>query len=194
MAAAANVSSTSASGGPRVFLTRTGYTGEAGYELFPPSGPGIQVWESLMALGGAVGIQPIGLGARDTLRLEKGFLLSGQDFTGQQTPLETNSAWVVKWDHSFMGRDALAAQRSRGDYRRLVGLKMADRGIPRHACAVSSHGTPVGTVTSGTMSPSLRVGVALASVEPTCAAVGTELAVEIRGVSHPAQVVRLPFL
>jgi aminomethyltransferase len=195
MAAPSKVGSTSASGGPCFLVTRTGYTGEAGFELFPPTVPGVRVWGALVASGADMGLEPVGLGARDTLRLEKGFLLSGQDFTGQQTPLEVNSEWVVKWEHAFLGRDALMAQRSRGDYRRLVGLRMKDRGIPRHGCPVLGTGrAPLGTVTSGTLSPSLWVGVALASVEPHLAAAGTALDVEIRGVRHPAQVVRLPFL
>jgi len=194
MAACGRLVPTPASGGPRFLAARTGYTGEPGFELFPPEAAGRRLWETLMASGRDLGVRPIGLGARDTLRLEKGYLLSGQDFTGAQTPLEVNSAWIVKWDHPFLGREALQAQKARGDYPRLVGLRMADRGIPRHACAVLAEGARVGTVTSGTLSPSLRVGIALASVDRAHAAVGTPLDVDIRGVVHPAQVVRLPFL
>ncbi|HYM38616.1 MAG TPA: glycine cleavage system aminomethyltransferase GcvT [Thermoplasmata archaeon] len=185
---------TPASGGPRLFATRTGYTGEAGFELFPVAGVGQAVWEALLAAGADLPIQPIGLGARDTLRLEKGYLLSGQDFTGRQTPLEVHSDWVVKWDRPFIGRTALEAQRSRGDYPRLVGLKVLDRGIPRHECAVLADGTRIGTVTSGTLSPSLRVGIALASVDRDHALPGTRVGIDIRGTPHPAQVVHLPFL
>ncbi len=194
MAAADRLRPTPVSGGPAFLVTRTGYTGEEGFELFPPAGPGQRVWTSLLDAGVGMGIRPIGLGARDTLRLEKGYLLSGQDFTGAQTPLEVNSAWIVKWDRPFLGREALEAQRARGDYPRLVGLKVTDRGIPRHGCPVLADGGPVGAVTSGTLSPSLRVGVALASVDAGSAAPGTPLAVDIRGSPHPAQVVRLPFL
>lgn len=194
MAACSRLTPTTVSGGPRFLATRTGYTGEPGFELFPPEVPGRRLWEALVARGPDLGVQPIGLGARDTLRLEKGYLLSGQDFTGTQTPLEVASAWIVKWDRPFLGREALQAQRARGDYARLVGLKMTDRGIPRHACAVLSNGTRVGTVTSGTLSPSLRVGIALASVEAAHASPGSEIEVDIRGVPHPAQVVRPPFL
>ncbi len=194
MAAAEGLAPTPASDGPRFLVTRTGYTGEAGFELFPPAGPGQQVWASLLAAGAEVGIRPIGLGARDTLRLEKGYLLSGQDFTGVQTPLELNSAWIVKWDHPFLGREVLEAQRARDDHARLVGLKVTDRGIPRHGCPVLAGGAPVGAVTSGTMSPSLRVGIALASVDPRFAEPGAHVDVDIRGTPHPAQVVRLPFL
>lgn len=194
MAACGKLLPTAVSGGPRFLATRTGYTGEPGFELFPPEAPGRRLWEALMARGQDLGVKPIGLGARDTLRLEKGYLLSGQDFTGTQTPLEVNSSWIVKWDRPFLGREALEAQRARGDHARLVGLRVLDRGIPRHECPVLANGLRVGTVTSGTLSPSLRVGVALASVDPAHAADGTRLDVDIRGVAHPAQVVRLPFL
>ncbi len=193
--AASDLRPTPVSDALRFLVTRTGYTGELGFELFPPAGPGQRVWETLLAAGAAEGIKPIGLGARDTLRLEKGYLLSGQDFTGTQTPLEVNSAWIVKWGRPFLGHEALEAQRARDDYRRLVALKMLDRGIPRHECVVlANEGAPVGRVTSGTLSPSLRVGIALASVERAYAAAGTRLNVDIRGTPHPAEVVRVPFL
>ncbi len=182
------------SGGIRCFATRTGYTGEPGFELFPPAAAGLAVWKALLAVGASVSIRPIGLGARDTLRLEKGYLLSGQDFTGTQTPLEVNCGWVVKWDRRFLGRDALEAQRAKDAYPRLVGLKMLDRGIPRHGFSVLAGGARVGTVTSGTLSPSLRVGIALASVDLAHAAEGTRLDIDVRGVPHPAQAVPLPFL
>ena len=185
----------SVSGGRAAFLaTRTGYTGEPGYELFPPAGAGPWVWAALLKAGEDLGIRPIGLGARDTLRLEKGYLLSGQDFDGRQTSLEVNSAWLVKWDHAFVGREALERQRARDHYRRLVGVRMEDRGIPRHRHPVLMRGSEVGHVTSGTMSPFLRVGIALASVDKAASSVGSTLGIDIRGTSHPARVVRLPFL
>lgn len=194
MAAAEPLGPTPASGGPHFLITRTGYTGEAGFELFPPAGPGQRVWASLLAAGAEVGIRPIGLGARDTLRLEKGYLLSGQDFTGAQTPLEVNSAWVVKWDRPFLGKAALEEQRNGDAFSRLVGLRMLDRGIPRHECTVLAGGARIGTVTSGTMSPSLKVGIALASVDKAHASPGTAVDIDIRGTPHPAQVVRPPFV
>src|SRR5467141_1163475 len=125
------------SGGRGAFLaTRTGYTGEPGFELFPKATEGLDVWAAILKAGEDLGIRPIGLGARDTLRLEKGYLLSGQDFDGHQTPLEVNSAWLVKWDRDFIGRGALEQQRAGDDYRRLVGIRMEDRGIPRHGYRV----------------------------------------------------------
>ena len=183
-----------ASGRASFLVTRTGYTGEAGFELFPTAAEGSWVWESLLQSGVDLGIKPIGLGARDTLRLEKGYLLSGQDFDGHQTPLEVNCAWVVKWGRPFIGRKALEAQRTRDDYPRLVGVRMEDRGIPRPGHRVLSRGVDVGHVTSGTMSPSLRVGIALASVDRGHAAPGTSLQIDVRGTPHAARVVPLPFL
>jgi len=182
------------SDGPFLLATRTGYTGEAGFELFPPAAVAAPLWEALLGSGAELGLRPVGLGARDTLRLEKGYLLSGQDFDGRQTPLEVGAAWVVKWDRPFLGREALLAQRARDDYRRLVGLRMEDRGIPRPGCRVLAAGRAVGVVTSGTLSPSLRIGIALASVEKAQAAPGTSVEVEIRGSLHPARVVRPPFV
>src|SRR5438309_8575501 len=185
----------SVSDGRTSFLaTRSGYAGETVFEFFPSSGEGLAVWEALLRSGEDLGIRPIGLGARDTLRLEKGYLLSGQDFDGHQTPLEVNSEWLVKWDRDFIGRDALERQRSRDDYRRLVGIRMEDRGIPRHGHRMLLRGTEGGQVTSGTMSPSLRVGIALASVNKPASAIGATLDVDIRGTLHPARVVKLPFL
>src|SRR2546426_180106 len=183
-----------ASGRASFLVTRTGYTGEAGFELFPTSAEGLWAWESLLKSGADLGVKPIGLGARDTLRLEKGYLLSGQDFDGRATPLEVNCAWIVRWGRPFIGREALEAQRTRDDYLRLVGVRMEDRGIPRPGFRVVSRGSDVGHVTSGTMSPSLRVGIALASVDKGHATEGTSLEVDIRGTTHPARVVSLPFL
>ena len=194
MEAASEVPGTAASGGPGVLITRTGYTGEAGFELFPPEGPGRRLWSALLSEGADLGIRPVGLGARDTLRLEKGYLLSGQDFDGRQTPLEVNAAWVVKWGRPFIGHEALERQRGRGDYPRLVGLRMEDKGIPRHGCHVIKESTSLGAVTSGTMSPSLRVGIALASVDHAGVSADGHLLVDIRGTFHPARIVQPPFL
>jgi aminomethyltransferase len=177
-----------------VLVTRTGYTGEDGFELFPRSALAVPVWEALLAAGRDLGALPVGLGARDTLRLEKGYLLSGQDFTGRETSLETNSEWLVKWDHDFIGREALRAQKARGGYRLLLGLRLLEKGVPRHGCRVLSGDREVGLVTSGTLSPSLRVGIALAVLDPGFQAPGTRLAVDVRGEPKAAEVVKPPFL
>ena len=185
---------TSSAGTSAILVTRTGYTGEPGFELFPPASRAYEVWEALLAEGAKFGARPIGLGARDTLRLEKGFLLSGQDFDGRQTPLEVNCAWLVKWERAFVGKDTLIAQRLQGDYRRLVGIRMDDRAIPRPGHIVKASGKPIGIVTSGTLSTSLRVGIALAPVDRDHARPGAEVRVDVRGTEHPAHVVRTPFL
>ncbi|HLA47521.1 MAG TPA: glycine cleavage system aminomethyltransferase GcvT [Thermoplasmata archaeon] len=177
-----------------VLVTRTGYTGEDGFELFPPRALGEPVWSALLMAGEDLGIRPVGLGARDTLRLEKGDLLSGQDFTGRETSLETNSEGLVDWDHEFIGREALQAQKTQGGYRRFLGLRFLDRGVPRPGCLVLADEGEVGRVTSGTMSPSLRVGIALAYLDPTVAVPGTEVTVEVRGERKRAVVVEPPFL
>jgi len=176
------------------FITRTGYTGEDGFELFPDNELGVVLWEALLAAGKEAGLRPAGLGARDTLRLEKGYLLSGTDFDGTQTPLEAASERFVRWDHEFVGRDALRRQKERGDYARLVGLLVKDRGIPRHGCEVRHAGREVGTVTSGTLSPSLRSGIALGYVRPEVASEGTHVDILVRDRSLPAVVKMPPFL
>ena len=176
------------------FVTRTGYTGEDGFELFPPKELASAVWGGILAAGGEAGIQPIGLGARDTLRLEKGYLLSGTDFDGRQTPLECASEWIVKWDHEFVGREALQAQKERDEHDRLVGVRLQERGIPRHECEVRQGDATVGAVTSGTMSPSLKVGIALARVRPTVAADGTDVSVVVRDRPLRGVVKKPPFL
>lgn len=176
------------------FVTRTGYTGEDGFELFPPKELGVAVWNAILAAGREAGVRPVGLGARDTLRLEKGFLLSGTDFDGHQTPLECASEWLVKWDHEFIGRDALRPQAERGDYDRLVGIQLQEKGVPRHGCEVLRGNAVVGSVTSGTVSPSLKVGIALARVRPDAAKVGSELAVVVRDRPLRGIVKKPPFL
>ncbi len=176
------------------YITRTGYTGEDGFELFPPKEMAVAVWNALLAAGQAAGIQPVGLGARDTLRLEKGYLLSGTDFDGRQTTLESACEWIVKWDHDFLGRDVLLRQKERGDYDRLVGVLIQDRGVPRHGCEVLAGGQTVGGVTSGTMSPSLKAGIALARVRAGAATEGTAVTVVVRDRPLHGAVKKPPFL
>jgi aminomethyltransferase len=176
------------------FITRTGYTGEDGFELFPDNELGVALWEALLAAGKDAGLRPAGLGARDTLRLEKGYLLSGTDFDGTQTPLEAASERLVKWDHAFVGRDALHRQKDRGEYDRLVGLLIKDRGVPRHGHEVQIGRRKVGAVTSGSMSPSLKAGIALAYVRPEASPEGTEVDVLVRDRALHAIVKTPPFV
>ena len=175
-------------------VTRTGYTGEDGFELFPPKALAGSVWATILAAGQEAGIRPVGLGARDTLRLEKGYLLSGMDFDGSQTPLECASEWLVKWEHEFIGREALAQQKEREGYDRLIGLQLQERGVPRHGCQVLSEGRSVGIITSGTLSPVLKIGIALARVRRDVTSEGSELSVVVRDDPLRAIVKKPPFV
>ena len=178
------------------FVGRTGYTGEDGFELLLVRGAGLGLWNQLLASG----VTPCGLGARDTLRLEAAMHLYGADMDATTTPLEVGLAWLVQLEmpKPFIGRAVLERQTAEGVKRRLVGLKLQGRAIPRHGYPVLAAGaaagtTPLGTVTSGGWSPSLEAGIALALVPAELTRPGTELAVEIRGKAEPALVVRRPF-
>jgi aminomethyltransferase len=174
-----------------LWVSRTGYTGESGFELFAPAPLAIPLADAIVARGAL----PVGLGARDTLRLEKGYLLSGQDFDRDRTPLEAAQDRFVELDHDFVGRPVLEKQRKEGLPVRLAGLAVAEpNAIPRHGTPVLHDGRPVGIVTSGGLSPTLQHGIALAYLPPPLAAEGTALTLDLRGRSVPAQVVRLPFL
>jgi aminomethyltransferase len=188
------VDETSSEGGVRCFVSRSGYTGEDGFEIIVGNEAAVETWNALMTAGEGAGLAPCGLGARDLLRLEMGYLLSGTDFDGSQTPLQTGPEWVIKWDHEFYGRDALVRQRERGGYRKLVGLSLSGRGIPRYGYRVELNGREVGSVTSGTLSPILGRGIALAYVDHELAILGTELVVRIRDIKVPATVVQPPFI
>ncbi len=176
------------------FVSGTGYTGEDGVEIVVPNDEGQRVFGEIIEKGKSVGLQPIGLGARDTLRLEKGYCLAGHEFAGGRTPLEAGLEWTIHYDHDFVGKTALENQKRDGTYERLVGLRMEGRPIPRQGYAILAEGAKAGVVTSGTMSPSLKSGIALGYVPPAQAAVGTRLAVEVRGTAAPCFVTKLPFL
>jgi aminomethyltransferase len=167
----------------------TGYTGEDGVELAVPAAAAGAVWDAVVAAG----VTPAGLGARDTLRLEAGLPLHGHELGPGITPLQAGLGWVVAWGKGgFRGHDALAAERERGVTRRLRGLEVEGRRPPRADYAVLAGGEPVGVVTSGNFSPTLRRGIALAFLPPEMGE-GTEVAVDIRGAAVPARVVRTPF-
>jgi aminomethyltransferase len=182
--------------GETVIVARSGYTGERGYELFVPVGVADAVWRRLLADGSSLGIQPCGLAARDTLRLEMGYPLHGNDIDETRTPLEAGLTWAVAMDKgAFAGREALLRQRAEGISRRLAALRMKDRLIPRSHYGVFSAGERVGETTSGTFSPTLRVGIALAYVSPAERwKPGDELEVDVRGKRGAAEVVRPPFV
>ena len=181
--------------GVPALVARTGYTGEDGFEVFVEWDRGTEIWDALGAAGRTAGVVACGLGARDTLRLEAGMPLYGNELDGTTNPFEAGLGRVVKLDKpgGFVGRDALARVDREGVAKRLVGLTMAGRGIARHGYPVLGSSGPSGVVTSGTMSPTLGQAIAMAYVAPADAEPGTMLAVEIRGASVPAQVVPLPF-
>ncbi|HSM91714.1 MAG TPA: glycine cleavage system aminomethyltransferase GcvT [Anaeromyxobacteraceae bacterium] len=173
---------------------RTGYTGEDGFELFCPADRAAGLWGALLDAGKGEGAIPCGLGARDSLRLESAYRLYGSDMDDETTPLEAGLAWVVKLDKGdFVGREALLAQKARGLGRRLVGFTLTDRGIPRHGYPVLRDGVTAGVVTSGTLSPTLKIPVGLAYVPAELAAEGATFAVGIRGRAVAARVVKTPF-
>jgi aminomethyltransferase len=180
--------------GIRATISRTGYTGEDGFEIFVAPQTAERLWESIMSAGRHEGLQPAGLGARDTLRLEAAMRLSGQDIDGTTTVLEAGLGWIVGWDKpDFIGRSALVKQRETGVDRKLVGLEMVGSGIARHGYAVYAGDERVGVVTSGTRTPFLETAIGLAYVPAAGAAPGTEYDVDIRGRRVAARVVTLPF-
>jgi len=173
------------------FIGSTGYTGEAGFEVLVEDRDAPWLWNKLLSEGTGK-VKPIGLGARDTLRLEMAYLLSGTDFDGRQTSLQTGPPWVIKMDHAFIGRDILIMQKER-HYVVLVGLELTGKGVPRHGYEILHKDKAVGKVTSGNMSPCLKKGIALGYVPQKHSAVGTELSISIRGEVVPARVVETPF-
>ena len=175
-------------------ISRTGYTGEDGFEIVVEKEIGKLLWSLILWAGEEFGIKPIGLGARDTLRLEKGFLLSGQDFNENRTTLEANHEWVIEWDHDFIGRDALLKQKEKGDYDRFVGIQMLEKSVPRNGYKIMKEGKVIGEVTSGCMSPCLKKGIALGYIKDEYKEVGTPVNILIRGKYLEGEVVKLPFV
>src|SRR6266545_5084973 len=175
-------------------ISRTGYTGEDGFELYAPAARLQALWNGLMQAGKGDGIRPIGLGARDTLRLEMKFALYGNDIDETTNPLEAGLGWVVKpLKGEFIGRTAIETLRSRGVSRRLAGFEMVEPSVPRHGYRLLKDGAPVGVVTSGSFGPAVERYIGMGYVPTALAAVGSELEVEIRGKPQPARVVRTPF-
>ncbi|MGE0160966.1 MAG: glycine cleavage system aminomethyltransferase GcvT [Gemmatimonadales bacterium] len=176
-------------------IAGTGYTGEDGFELYVAAADAVALWRTLLEAGEGAGVVPAGLGARDSLRLEMGYALYGNELDAEHTPLEAGLGWITKLDKGdFVGRDALVRQKQEGIPRRLVGLSLGERAFPRHGYEVLAGGDRVGVVTSGTSSPSLGHGIALAYVPPEHAKPGTKLEVDARGRRLEAVVTRPPFL
>jgi aminomethyltransferase len=178
----------------RCLAARTGYTGEDGFELYCRAADAGRLWEALLRAGAPEGLVPAGLGARDTLRLEKAYPLYGHELDDETTPLEAGLEWVVKFSKAqFVGREALLKQKHEGVERRLVGLEMVEPGIARSGYTVFKGAESIGRITSGTKSPSLDRAIALAYVVSAQATIGNEVEVEIRGRRAKAKVVPLPF-
>jgi aminomethyltransferase len=182
--------------GAQALISRTGYTGEDGFELYVAAADTPRVWSALLEGGRGAGAVPVGLGARDTLRLEMRYALYGNDIDETTNPLEAGLGWVVKpAKGDFVGREAIEKVRATGAARKLVGLEMADRSVARHGYAVVSPGAPtaIGIITSGSYGPSVERSIAMAYVPSAKAAIGIDLGIEIRGQVKAARVVKTPF-
>jgi len=181
--------------GINCIISHTGYTGELGFELnITPTKDAETVFHKIMEAGKEFNIKPIGLGARDTLRLEKSLILAGNEFGGGKTPLEATMSWAINWDHDFIGKDALLTQKEKGDYRRLTNLLCVEKGIPRHGCEIRKDGKKIGIVTSGTLSPCLNIGIAMGYVDPDYREKDSNLEIIVRDRSVKAKVVKPPIV
>jgi len=179
--------------GRQAWIARTGYTGSDGFEIFAPNQAAVTLWPRILGDAGS-GIQPVGLGARDTLRLEAGLRLCGTDMDETTTPLEADLGWTVAFGKaSFIGKDALVAQKAAGVPRRLVGFTLEQGPVPRHGCPILVGGRELGAVTSGTFSLMLSKPIGMGYVDRTVAGAGTAIDIVVRSKSYPATIVKLPF-
>jgi aminomethyltransferase len=175
-------------------ISATGYTGSGGFEIYIKNNDAAKVWDAVMEAGAAFGIKPIGLAARDTLRLEMGFCLYGNDIDDTTSPLEAGLGWITKFSKDFIDADFLKKQKAEGIKRKLIAFEMIDRGIPRHDYSIiDKNGKVIGKVNSGTMSPSMKIGIGLGYVSIENAALNSEIFIEIRDKGVKAKVVKLPF-
>ncbi len=178
-----------------VIISNTGYTGSGGFEIYFDNSFAEKLWDDLTLAGEEFGIIPCGLAARDTLRLEKGFCLYGNDIDDTTSPLEAGLGWITKFDKEFVDKEFLLKQKEEGITRKLVGFEMQEKAIPRHDyLVVDAAGNEIGKVTSGTMSPMKKVGVGLAYVATPKHKLGSEIFIQIRNKNIPAKVVKLPFV
>ncbi len=177
----------------RALVSRSGYTGEDGFEIYAESRRIGEIWDKLLEIGAPSGLKPVGLGARDTLRLEAGMMLYGNDMDETITPLEVVYGWVTNLEKDFVGSSALKELKEKGLTRKLVGFEMEERGIARHGYKVFKDGTEVGVVTSGTYTPTLQKAVGLAFVPVLCSTPGTDILIQIRDHHARARIVGLPF-
>jgi aminomethyltransferase len=176
-------------------ISRTGYTGEDGFELYAAAADTPRLWRAMLQAGAPHGLLPAGLGARDTLRLEAGYCLYGHELTEETTPLEAGLGWTVKLDKGadFVGRDALVREKQEGLRRKLVGIELRERGVPRASYPILRDGQRIGELTSGTHAPTLNRPIGMGYVAPEHATPGTDIAIEIRGKPIAAAIVTLPF-
>ncbi len=180
-----------------VVISATGYTGSGGIEIYfeDKDGAAATIWDEIFRIGAPRGLKPIGLGARDTLRLEKGFCLYGNDIDDTTSPLEAGLGWITKFTKDFTARGILEQQKAEGVQRKLVGIEMVDKGIPRHGYKLKdAEGNEIGYITSGTQAPSLGKAIAIAYVNKALSAEGSEVFVEVRDKALKAVVVKMPFL
>lgn len=178
-----------------VIVSATGYTGAGGFEIYVANDQAEGVWNAIMDVGKPFGIKPIGLGARDTLRLEMGYNLYGNDITDETSPIEAGLGWVTKFTHDFVDAGVLKQQKEQGVQRKLVGFELLDRGIPRgHYALTDADGQPIGEVTSGTQSPTLGKGIGMGYVPVAFSKPGTEIFVNVRDRLLKAIVVKMPFV
>ena len=183
--------------GCEAILSTTGYTGSGGCEIYIANEDADRLWEEMWRVGEEFGLKNIGLGARDTLRLEKGFCLYGHEIDDTTSPIEAGLGWITKFveGKDFIDREKMEALKAGGVQRKLVGIKLIDRGIPRAGYTIGdSEGNPIGNIVSGTMSPCLKVGIGMGYVKPEFAKAGTQIAVVVRGRLLKAEVIRLPFV
>lgn len=177
-----------------VIISATGYTGSGGFEIYCKNNEVKQIWDKVLEAGADFGIKPIGLAARDTLRLEMGYCLYGNDIDDTTSPIEAGLGWITKFTKEFTNSKALKAQKERGTERKLIAFKLDERGIPRHGYdIVDGKGKTIGVVTSGTMSPSLGIGIGLGYVPTVFSTVNSKINIQIRKNAIPATVVKLPF-
>lgn len=178
-----------------VIISATGYTGAGGFELYFHKDHAETIWNQIFEAGKSFDIKPIGLGARDTLRLEKGYCLYGNDIDDTTSPVAAGLGWVTDWKKDFVGKDKIVAVKERGAERKLVGFSMTEKGIPRSGYSIcDASGNEIGTVTSGTQSPVLSKGIGLAYIQSAYAKAGTEVFLSVRGKLLKAEVTKLPFV
>jgi aminomethyltransferase len=182
-------------GVPDVIMSNTGYTGAGGFEIYVHKNHAEKVWHAIFEAGKEFDIKPIGLGARDTLRLEMGFCLYGNDIDDTTSPLEAGLGWITKFTKNFTNSDQIKKQKEEGVKKKLVGFKMIDKGIPRHDYLIKdAAGNTIGKVTSGTMSPMLGIGIGLGYVTTELSSPGSEIFIDVRGRALKAEVCKPPFI